>query len=516
MEQNILKITLGKSEIQFAIIVFALAVLVTSSLPTPTLLAATTAPDRSKSAADIPLAPSASDKVVVTLITYEVVGQLADGVTYTYWTYNGTVPGPFIRLREGQAAEVHIKNASNSTMAHSIDCHCVLGTGGGSVFSQTPPGQETVFQFRAMRAGLYVYHCATPDIPTHIANGMYGLVLVEPAAGLPKVDREFYVVQGELYTQGRLGEPGHQAFDPQKAESETPEYVVFNGRVGALTGVGAMKAKVGETIRVFFGNAGPNLISSFHVIGGIFDRVYVEGAITSQPVQNVQTTAVPAGGSTMVEMKLVVPGKLTLVDHALFRIHRGAVGILEVAGPANPDVFSSIKNATTQVTPSQDTHSAQPTTPAGAPRKGAGGQVVSERAEVVIQNFAYSPAAITITQGTTVTWVNKDNVGHTVTAGKPTSATPPPQRPFDSSEESKGRTVLMEQGDRWSFTFNEPGVYEYYCVPHPYMVGKITVLAAPQGGLQGPIGQVDWNTLVLFLISQFMTIATIAVLVRRA
>jgi len=323
--------------------------------------------------------------VVLTLVTYEIIGQLADGVTYRYWTYNGTVPGPFIRLREGQTAEIHIKNPPNSTMPHSIDLHAVLGSGGGSVYTQTLPGQESIFQFKAMRPGLYIYHCATPDIPTHLANGMYGLILVEPSAGLPKVDREFYVVQGEFYTQGRFGEAGLQTFDIQKAEAEAPEYVVFNGRVGALTGTGALKAKLGETVRIFFGNAGPNLISSFHVIGGILDRVYAEGAIISPPILNVQTTLVPAGGATLVEMKLLVPGKLTLVDHSLFRIHKGAVGMLEVEGLANPELFSSIKNATGPI-PTQDAH-AKPASPTAIPQSGL---VPSDRQEMSATEAAWS------------------------------------------------------------------------------------------------------------------------------
>lgn len=210
------------------------------------------APNRSKSPTDIPSATSPADRVVVKLVTQEKLGQLADGVTYDYWTFNGTVPGPFIRLRLNQTVEMHILNLPNSTMTHSIDSHAILGTGGGSVYSQTPPGQESVFQFKALRVGLFMYHCATPDIPTHIANGMYGMILVEPPGGLPKVDREFYIAQGEFYTQGPFGQKGFQAFSFQKADSETPDYVVFNGRVGSLTGSRALQVKVGESVRIFF------------------------------------------------------------------------------------------------------------------------------------------------------------------------------------------------------------------------------------------------------------------------
>jgi len=445
---------------------------------------AANAPDRSKSATDLPSSPATSDRVVITLVTEELLGQLADGVTYTFWTFNGTVPGPLIRLREGQTVEMHIRNAANSTMTHSIDSHAILGTGGGSVYSQTPPGQESIFQFKAMRAGLYIYHCATPDIPTHIANGMYGLMLVEPNDGLPKVDREFYVVQGEFYTQGPFGEQGYQAYSLQKANAEAPEYVVFNGRVGALTGSGMMKAKVGETIRIFFGNAGPNLISSFHVIGGIFDRVYSEGSIVSPPLENIQTTLVPAGGSTMVEFKAEVPGKLTLVDHALFRIHRGAVGIIQVEGESSPDIFSSIKNAT-QGTQS-DGHNMNMTTMTTSTTSSSGSPS-SNNVVVTIENYAYSPPELTVTVGTTVTWTNKDLVGHTVTEGAPESTKPASQRAFDSSREAEGKYDLIQSGQSWSYTFTTPGTYDYYCLPHPYMKAHIIVVAsgAPSGQSSG-------------------------------
>lgn len=441
------------------------------------------APNRSKSPVDLPAASSSADRVVVTLLTQELLGQLADGVTYMYWTFNGTVPGPLIRLREGQQVEMHIKNALNSTMAHSIDSHAILGTGGGSVYSQTPPGQESIFQFTPMRPGLYIYHCATPDIPTHIANGMYGLMLVEPEGGLPKVDREFYVVQGEFYTQGAFGETGYQAFSYQKANAETPEYVVFNGRVGSL-GAGIPKVKVGETARIFFGNGGPNLISSFHVIGGIFDRVYSEGAIVSNPVENVQTTLVPAGGSVMVEFKAEVPGKWILVDHSLFRIHRGALGVIEVEGQADASIFSSIKNATAGS--GTDTHMSNATTMSMTSTTSAPSSNPSGSVQVAIVNYAYLPAELTVTVGATVTWTNQDPVAHTVTEGTPESNKPASQRIFDSSNGAEGKYDLMQSGESWSFTFTSPGTYEYYCLPHPYMKARITVLpisgSASQGG----------------------------------
>lgn len=173
----------------------------------------------------------------------------------------------------------------------------------------------------------------------HIANGMYGLILVEPKEGLPKVDKEFYIVQGDFYTKGKKGAQGLQPFDMDKAVAEQPEYVVFNGHVGAIAGDNALKAKAGETVRMYVGNGGPNLVSSFHVIGEIFDKVYVEGGKLIN--ENVQSTIVPAGGSAIVEFKVDIPGSYTLVDHSIFRaFNKGALGQLKVEGAENPEIMT--------------------------------------------------------------------------------------------------------------------------------------------------------------------------------
>jgi nitrite reductase (NO-forming) len=289
-----------------------------------------------------PLPPRDPQKVVVNLETVEVNGRLADGTTYRYWTFNGKVPGPFLRVRVGDTVEVHLKNHADSQMAHSVDFHAVTGPGGGAVATQTQPGGETMFTFKALNPGLFVYHCATPMVAEHIANGMYGLILVEPEGGLPPVDREFYVMQGELYTAQPFGTPGHLTEDIQKLLAEQPEYFVFNGASLALTSEAhQMHARVGETVRIFFGVGGPNATSSFHVIGEIFDRVYDQASLTSAPLTNVQTTLVPPGGAVMVEFKVEVPGRYILVDHALSRLQRGLAGYLIVDGAPNPDIFSA-------------------------------------------------------------------------------------------------------------------------------------------------------------------------------
>lgn len=281
----------------------------------------------------------APKSVVVDLETTEVEGKLGDGSTYRYWTFNDTVPGPFIRVRVGDTVTVNMKNASNSTHIHSVDFHAVTGPGGGAAVTQAPPGQTKSFTFKAMQVGLYVYHCATPMVAQHITNGMYGMILVEPEGGLTPVDREFYIMQGELYTAQRHGTPGRHEFSLQKMLDETPEHMMFNGNMAALSKTHKLEANVGETVRIFFGVGGPNLTSSFHVIGEIFDRVYDQASLTSSPLTDVQTTVVPPGGATMVEFKVDYPGNYIIVDHALARAEKGLAGVLVVKGKADSAIF---------------------------------------------------------------------------------------------------------------------------------------------------------------------------------
>ncbi len=283
-------------------------------------------------------------KVTVKMDVIEQEGELSEGVRYTFWTFGGKVPGQFIRVREGDLVEFHLRNHPNNKMPHNIDLHAVTGPGGGASASFTAPGQETVFSFRALNPGLYVYHCATAPVGIHIANGMYGLILVEPKAGLPPVDQELYIMQGEFYTQGAYGKPGLQPFSMEKALAEKPDYVVFNGAVGALTGDKALTAKVGERLRLYVGNGGPNLISSFHAIGEIFDNVRHEGGTLVN--HNVQTTLIPAGGASVAEFKVETSGSLVLVDHSIFRaFNKGALGMIKVSGEENKAVFSGQQEA---------------------------------------------------------------------------------------------------------------------------------------------------------------------------
>ena len=290
-----------------------------------------------------PVGDRPATTVKYTIEAKEVTALLDDGISYDFWTFGGTVPGPMLRVRQGDTVEITLKNAPDSKAHHSIDLHAVTGPGGGARATDVAPGESASFTFKALNPGVFVYHCAMAPVAYHIANGMYGMIVVEPPGGLTKVDHEFYVMQGEVYTDAKTGDKGHHAANFDKLVDEHADYVIFDGSVGSLTGDRALKSSVGDTVRVFFGVGGPNLSSSFHIIGEIFDRIHPEAA--SEVQTNVQTTLVPPGGATMVELKTDYPGNYILVDHALGRLTKGASGILTVDGQANPDVFRADKDA---------------------------------------------------------------------------------------------------------------------------------------------------------------------------
>ncbi len=301
------------------------------------------APSISRAPTEVPppIGGRGPQRVRIDLETIEVRGRLADGTSYQYWTFNGKVPGPLFRVRVGDTVEVHLRNNAESMMNHNVDFHAVSGPHGGGMATDCAPGEEKGFSFKALKPGLYVYHCATPSVAMHISNGMYGMILVEPEGGLAKVDREFYIMQGEIYTEEPFGTKGEANLSVDKLLAEMPEYFVFNGAVGALLQEQPLKARVGETVRLFFGVGGPNKASSFHVIGQIFGKLYDQGSLSSKPLEDVQTTTVPPGGAVVTEMRMEVPGTFVLVDHALSRAERGLKGALVVEGPDNPEIFDT-------------------------------------------------------------------------------------------------------------------------------------------------------------------------------
>ena len=293
-----------------------------------------------------PITRTQPTTVTFDLTTKELLGQLDGKTTYRFWTFNGTVPGPMLRVMQGDTVVIHLHNDSTSLMPHSIDFHAASGPGGGAGVSQTVPGQNSTFSFKALHPGLYIYHCATQPVAMHISDGMYGMLLVEPPGGLPKVSKEFYIVQSEYYTQEPRGTAGEVHYAADSMLAERPTYYAFNGRVGSMVGATALHASVGQTIRMFVG-VGSFEPSNFHVIGNVFDQVYEEGALGNVPLHNVQTTVVPAGGSTIVEFTPQEPGTYVFVDHSMSHMDKGAMGQLVVDGPSNPDIFNGNPTANT-------------------------------------------------------------------------------------------------------------------------------------------------------------------------
>jgi copper-containing nitrite reductase len=281
-----------------------------------------------------PVGHRAAEVVRVPLTAQEVVAALdpAKRVYYRYWTFNGKVPGPMIRVRVGDTVELTLTNPAASTMVHSIDVHAAFGPGGGAALMQVIPGTSKTFTFIAKVPGLFVYHCGTPEIADHIANGMFGMILVEPPGGLPKVDHEYYIMQSEIYTTGVAGRGQPLTLDEASLLAERPRYYVFNGAVGSLTAQYPLAAKVGQTVRIFFGNAGPNATSSPHMVGEIFTRYYMFGSLSSPPLEGVQTATVPPGDAGIFELKARMPGQFVFLDHAIARVQQGLVAFLNVTG----------------------------------------------------------------------------------------------------------------------------------------------------------------------------------------
>ncbi len=278
----------------------------------------------------------------VTLSCKEVTAEIEPGVTFPYMTFDGQVPGPMIRVRQGDTVQFTLENASAGAMPHNIDFHAVYGTGGGAEATLAPPGQSQTISFRAEYSGAFIYHCAVPNVDYHIASGMFGLIFVEPKDGLPAVDREFYLGQHEVYTNKPTGTEGEHAFDFDAMTREDPTYVLLNGQKQALTesGFGAMEMEVDETVRVFFANGGPNLTSSFHPIGNVWAKAWREGAVASRPDRYVQTMTTGPGSCGVFEMDCPVPETIKLVDHALSRVVRkGFLGEIKVTGNPRPETF---------------------------------------------------------------------------------------------------------------------------------------------------------------------------------
>ncbi|MEZ5175435.1 MAG: plastocyanin/azurin family copper-binding protein [Acidimicrobiia bacterium] len=393
-----------------------------------------------------------------------------NGVRIDMWGYRiegdsevvcGT-PAPILRGRVGDFVTITLTNLAENTNPHNIDFHAVTGQGGGAENLTAVPGETVSIDIRLLYSGAFMYHCAYGDVPVHIMHGMYGMFIVDPEVPLPEVDHEWTVMQSEWY----VTEPdadGLVDIDKDALTDENPTYVVFNGTVGAIAGDNALKMNVGERARIYFVNEGLNLISSFHPIGSHWDAVYPEGATTpgNPIIRGSQTTLIPAGGGTVVEIEGQIPQTVLLVDHALSRtFYKGALGMIEISGELNPEIFAAREEA-----------------------GGDGGGETPPPAEAVQVSItkdgwldpanaadAFSPSELTVEVGTTVTWTNNDTVLHTVTSGMSSDNVGTPDGRFDSG--------FLDPGATWSYTFTEEGVFDYFCTPHPWMIGKVTVTAA--------------------------------------
>ncbi|MCA9830327.1 MAG: copper-containing nitrite reductase [Dehalococcoidia bacterium] len=411
--------------------------------------------------------------VVVNLEAVEQQAEIAPGVQYTLWTFNGTNPGPMIRVREGDYVEVRLNNPATNQEVHNIDLHAVNGPGGGAEATHVGPGESRAFEFKAQAPGLYVYHCAAGIVADHISNGMYGAILVEPAAPLPRVDKEFYVGQSEYYTTGDRGDEGPQKLDTAKLLAETPTYVTFNGNTQSLTGEGTLQAETGDTVRIFWANGGPNLTSSFHAIGEIFDKVYEYGTFDRRnAIAHVQTVLVPPGGAAVVEFKTDVPGVYKLVDHAISRVSKGAVGLLEVKGKERPDIFREVTATPEPGTTAEPTTTATAT--AAATTAAATAEVLSGDIPVEMRDNSFAPKTMTVAAGSTVTF-QLDNVGKAIHNMQIANSA----GDYDAADAVKSDPELIRPGEKGELEWKVPakaGTYKFRCEIHPVeMTGTLTV-----------------------------------------
>jgi nitrite reductase (NO-forming) len=438
-------------------------------------------------APNVPAAATRATQAIVDVHFDVVEGVQAidpNGVEYTTWGYRlhgdaavttGT-PGPMIRARVGDVLRFTLTN--DGTMPHNVDFHAVTGQGGGAKDLTIAPGETATIEARLLYPGLFMYHCAAGDVPLHISEGMYGGILVDPETPLPPVEHELYMVQSEYYTT--TAPDGSLITDRQAITNETPNFVVFNGAKGALTGDNAPKMQVGEKMRIYFVDAGLNLASNFHPIGSHWDKVWEDGGLLNAPLRGLQTVLVPAGGSTIVELDALVPMTVVLVDHALARaFDKGAIGQIVISGDDNPDIFEFIGKSgspapTTAPASATPLPSSTPQASASAPASpGTGLQVSIVAGAFIFQpadapdEFAdsespadYSPNVLMVPLGATVTWTNNDpGMIHTVTAADGS---------FDSGN--------LAEGQSFSYTFENPGTFDYACTPHPWMQGRIEVM----------------------------------------
>ena len=273
-----------------------------------------------------PLQPGNLVKVQMTLKDMPV--EIAPGVTYNTWAFDGHgAPGPVVHVREGQTVEMTLTNGG--AIPHSIDFHAAR-IAPDVAFKDVAPGKSFTFRFKAGDPGVYMYHCGTKPVLAHIANGMYGAIIVRPKEGLPPADNEYALVASEWYMNGDgIEKPADLSMD--KARQTQPDWTTFNGYANQYV-THPLTADPGETTRFWVVAAGPTLDTNFHVVGTIFDRAWVNQDMTTFQ-KGVQTVAVPAGGGAVFDVKIDEPGMYPFVSHAFAHVDLGQVGLLKVGKP---------------------------------------------------------------------------------------------------------------------------------------------------------------------------------------
>jgi nitrite reductase (NO-forming) len=275
------------------------------------------------------LPPVAAGPVAdVNLMLKDVTVQIAPGVEYAAWAWAGGAPGPVIHVRQGQMVRITLTNSG--AIPHSVDFHAAR-VAPDKAFTDVMPGKSVSYTFRANDPGVFMYHCGTKPVLMHIANGMYGAIVVEPPAGtLPKADKEYVLVASEWYLDSDgLKKPAQ--FNMDKAHARQPDWMTFNGYAGQYV-KHPLTAKPGETVRFWVVDAGPSIDTDFHIVGTLLDRAWVSSGLTNEPLENVQTVAVPAGGGGVFDVKIDTPGLYPFVSHAFAAVDQGQVGLLNVGG----------------------------------------------------------------------------------------------------------------------------------------------------------------------------------------
>jgi nitrite reductase (NO-forming) len=277
--------------------------------------------------ATVPPVP-AGDLVRVNMTLKDMVVEIAPGVKYNTWAFDGHgAPGPILHVRQGQTVEMTLTNGGS--IPHSIDFHAAR-IAPNLAFKDVAPGKSFTFRFTANDPGVFMYHCGTKPVLAHIANGMYGALVVDPATPLPEVDRSYVLVASEWYLNGD-GVTTPASLDMAKARAMMPDWTTFNGYANQYV-THPLTAKPGDTVRLYVVAAGPTLDTNFHVVGTIFDRAWVNGDMT-QFQQGVQTVGVPAGGGAVFDVKIDEPGLYPFVSHAFAHVDLGQVGLLKIGHP---------------------------------------------------------------------------------------------------------------------------------------------------------------------------------------